>query len=66
MSLVNWVIDTFAREDVIDLSFILTDLVDINISEAEIFESALLDFTASATVREHNRESNMPVGKRVL
>ena len=33
MSFVNWVIDSLASEDVIDLYFILSDLVDVNLSE---------------------------------
>ena len=39
MSFVNWVIDSLASEDVIDLYFILSDLVDIELTEAEIAEN---------------------------
>ena len=40
MGVVNWVIDMLASEDVIDLYFILSDLVDINQTEAELSETA--------------------------
>ena len=66
MSLVNWMIDSMASEDVIDLYFILTDLVDLNISEAEMNESSCYDSLASATVREHQRDHKVPLGKLVL
>ena len=67
MSFVNWVIDTLASEDVIDLYFILSDLVDINLTEAEICESAYFDALASATVREQGgKNSAVPLGKLVL
>ena len=65
MNFVNWVIDSLASEDVIDLYFILSDLVDVNLSEAEITENACLDSLASTTAREGERESNIPMGKRV-
>ena len=65
MSFVIWVIDSLASEDVIDLYFILSDLVDVNLSEAEITENACLDSLASSTARESQRESNIPMGKRV-
>ena len=66
MSFVNWVIDTFTSEDVVDLYFILSDLVDINLSEAEIAENACFDALASTTARDGYREHNTPIGKRVL
>ena len=76
MSFVNWVIDTLASEDVIDLYFILTDLVDINLTESEITETALHDALATARangIYTHNgnafdAEGNDlgPVGKLVI
>jgi hypothetical protein len=63
---VNWVIDTLASEDVIDLYFILSDLVDIELSEAEIYESAYFDAMASETVRENKKDRVIPLGKLVL
>ena len=77
MSFVNWMIDSLANEDVIDLYFIMSDLVDIELTEAEICETACFDSLASATTREynslasstvqqHSRESRIPIGKQVL
>ncbi len=66
MSFVNWVIDTLASEDVIDLYFILSDLVDIELTEAEICEHAYFDAMATATVRENGGDNKIPLGKLVL
>ena len=66
MSFVNWMIDSLASEDVIDLYFILSDLVDINLTEAEMCESACFDSLASATSREYNGEKCIPIGKQVF
>ncbi len=63
---VNWVIDTLASEDVIDLYFILTDLLDIELSEAEICEGAYFDAMATETVRENKLNRKIPLGKLVL
>jgi hypothetical protein len=65
MSFVNWVIDSLASEDIIDLYFIMSDLVDINLSEGEIYESACLDSLSSVTVQEHQVENKIPLGKQV-
>jgi hypothetical protein len=66
MSFVNRVIDFLASEDVIDLYFIFSDLVDIELSEAEIYETAHYDAFASATVRENTQKRKVPLGKLVL
>jgi hypothetical protein len=65
MSIIDWVIDTLASEDVIDLYFIVSDLVDINLTETEIYETAHYDAFASATVREHENDGRTPLGKLV-
>ena len=65
MSFVNWVIDSLASEDVIDLYFILSDLVDIELTEAEIAENACFDALSNATAREGNIERYIPLGKQV-
>ena len=65
MSFVNWVIDSLASEDVIDLYFILSDLVDIELTEAEIAENACFDALANATAREGNHDRYIPLGKQV-
>jgi len=66
MSFVNWVIDSLASEDLIDLYFILSDLVDLNLTEEEITDNACLDSLASNTVNGHRGDDkNIPLGKRV-
>jgi hypothetical protein len=62
----NKVIDFLASEDVIDLYFIWSELVDIDISEAEIYETAHYDAFASAAVRENSQKHKVPLGKLVL
>ena len=66
MSFISWMIDSLAGEDVIDLYFILSDLVEVNLTEAEIFESACFDSLTSTTVYEHKEENKIPLGKQVL
>lgn len=67
MSFVNRVIDFLVSEDVIDLYFILSDLVDINLTEAEIYETAECDAFATATAHENKiKNKKIPLGKLVL
>ena len=66
MSFVNLLIDSLPSEDVIDLYFIMSDLVDINLTDVEMCERASLDSLASATVREYNGEKYIPIGKQVF
>jgi hypothetical protein len=66
MSIVNWVINSLAGEDIIDLYFILSDLVEIDLSEAEIYESASYDSLASSAVSEYQGNGNIPIGKLVI
>ena len=66
MSFFNRVVDFLANEDVIDLYFILSDLVEINLTEAEIYETAHYDAFASAAVQENTQKRKVPLGKLVL
>jgi len=76
MSFINWVIDTLASEDVLDLYFILSDLVDIPISQAESVEIAYHDAMATARAQgictkgghAYDAQGNDlgPVGKLVI
>ena len=66
MSFVNWVINSLASEDVIDLYFILSDLVDINLTDEERCETAYFDALASEVVSSHSEDSGTPIGKLVL
>lgn len=64
--LLNWVADTFARSDIIDLYFIISDLVDIPLSEAELCETAYFDALATAAVNDHRDNGLTPLGKLVI
>ncbi len=66
--LLNWVADTFAHTDIIDLYFIVSDLIEIPITEAELGEVALYDAMAMgmANHNEMNRPGYGPIGKMVL
>ena len=66
MSIVNWVINSLAGEDIIDLYFVMSDLIDIDLTEAEIYESASYDSLASSAVNEYQGNGNIPMGKVVL
>jgi hypothetical protein len=62
----DWVIDTLASEDVIDLCFVVSDLVDLPITEGDACESAYFDSLTNASICEQHRESKVPLGKLVL
>jgi len=64
----NWIADRFTNTDIIDLYFILSDLVDITISETVIYESAQYDSLATHTAESYQRGDigNIPIGKLVL
>ena len=66
--LLNWVADTLARSDIIDLYFIVSDLVDIPISETEACETAFFDALATRTVEnaQFRQQNKIPLGKLVL
>lgn len=78
MSFVNWVIDHLSGSDVIDLYFILSDLIDIDISPAEKAQMAHYDASSGRSVAGYSVDSNrrvhgpglpsggVPVGKAVL
>lgn len=63
--LLNWVADTFARSDVIDLYFILSDLVDIPQSEAELCETAYHDALCTYQCTHYDNGEDKPLGKQV-
>jgi hypothetical protein len=66
MSIVNWVINSLAGEDIIDLYFVLSDLKDIDITEAEATEAAYFDSMANHTAgSQGDDDSGIPMGKRV-
>jgi hypothetical protein len=66
--LLNWVADRFASSDIIDLYFVLSDLADIPLTEAERCETAYFDALATHTVEGINASQyeSIPIGKLVL
>ena len=66
MSFVNLLIDSLPGEDVVDSYFIMSDLVDINLTDVDICERASFDSLASSTVREYNCEKYIPIGQQVF
>ena len=66
--ILNWVADAFARSDIIDLYFIVSDLVDIPLSDDALFETAYFDtMSMNATEgSEAHPRANIPIGKLVL
>jgi len=64
-SFINWFIDSMASEDIIDLCFILSDMVDIPLTDEERSETAYYDSFASVASRETKQERGIPLGKRV-
>ena len=66
--LVNWVVDRFASTDIIDLYFVVSELVDIHLTEKEICETAyfnsLANHTASCTKLKQTNIT--PLGKLVV
>ena len=66
--ILNWVADTFAQSDIIDLYFVVSDLIDIPLSDDEIFETAYYDTMAMRAVEGMTGDENpgVPLGKLVL
>ena len=65
-AILNWFADTLARTDIIDLYFIVSDLIDIPISEAERAETAFYDSMAMQTSEGTSTYNGIPLGKLVL
>jgi len=62
----NWIVDTMARTETLDLYFIAADLLDIPESEFELYEGAFGDALAEQTVGEIKVHANQPLGKLVI
>ena len=65
-AILNWFADTMARTDIIDLYFIVSDLIDIPLSEAELCQTAFYDSMAMYTVENAGTYNGIPLGKLVL
>ena len=55
-----------AAHEIIDSYFIQSDLVDLNLTEAECCQTAYFDALASHTANSGNTDSDIPIGKQVL
>jgi hypothetical protein len=69
MDVTSWFIDHIANEDIIDLYFIVSDLVDIVQTDAELAETAHCDAMCTAAVAEHEEDGStrrVPLGKLVF
>lgn len=59
-------LDFLSRFEILDLQFILTDLVDIPISEAERGETSYFDAIALTACQGSDFDASVPLGKLVL
>ena len=66
--MIGWIADKLSSSDFIDLYFILSELVDINLTDAELCETASLDSLAGicAEVYLGNKQCDIPTGKLVI
>ena len=65
-SIFNWLVDTMARTDVIDLYFVVSDLIDIPQSEEQLAENAYYDAMAVAAAQDNQQYHNKPLDKCVF
>lgn len=47
--ILNWMIDTTARIEILDLYFVVSDLIDIPVTDQEKFDSAYYDSMCNQT-----------------
>jgi hypothetical protein len=66
--MISWIADRLSSSDFIDLYFVLSELVDINLTDAEICETSSLDSLAVNYTDGYlgNKQSTIPTGKLVL
>lgn len=66
--MIGWITDKFSSSDFIDLYFVLSELVDIHLTESELCETASLDSLAVnyAEVYLGNKQCDTPTGKLVI
>ena len=62
----GWVADRIDTGDFLDLYFVLSDLVDINLTDAELCETACFDSLASEIASEYKPDGKTPIGKLVV
>lgn len=64
--ILNWVVDTLARTETLDLYFIVTDLIDFPQSDNDIVEQAEGDAMARSVATESKPKKRVPLGKQVF
>ena len=62
----DWLVDTMARTEVIDLYFAVSDLVDIPQTELQLAEAGGYDALARNISAEYQGDRQRPLGKTVL
>ncbi len=67
-TVLNWASDRLASSDIIDLYFVVSDLIDIPLSDDELYETAYYDAFSSQTAESPKsfKDQNIPIGKLVL
>jgi hypothetical protein len=63
----NWLVDTMARTETLDLFFVASDLIDIPETFEQRNESAFFDSMAVQTAKEEKgKKRRVPIGKLVI
>ena len=63
--ILNWFVDTMARTETLDLYFVVSDLIDIPVSEEDLAENNYYDTMTEDMVATAKRK-NVPLGKLVI
>ena len=66
--MIDWIADKLSSSDFIDLYFVLSELVDIHLTNAELCETSSLDSLALNSVEIYlgNNRRDIPIGKLVI
>jgi len=64
--IVNWFVDTMARTEILDLYFIITDLIDFPESQSQKVGQAVGDAMARRAAAEAQIDPSKPLGKQVF
>jgi len=66
--MIDWFAERFSNLDFIDSYFVLSDLKDVPLTEAELCETALFDSFATNSAEQHltSTKGIIPIGKLVI
>ena len=66
--MIGWIAAKLTSSDFIDLYFVLSDLVDINLTDSELCETASFDSLAVNYAEVHlgSNQCDIPTGKLVI